>query len=63
MDKLDKAIDSALACGFRAIDTAYSYNNEVTVGKALKRWFDSGRIKREQVFVITKVYLRLFSRN
>lgn len=41
----------ALKNGYRHIDTAYVYGNEVSVGKAIK---DSG-IKREDIFVTTKL--------
>ena len=41
----------ALDAGYRHIDTAYVYGNEVSVGRALR---DSG-LKREDVFVTTKL--------
>ena len=50
----DEAYEStrmALDAGYRHIDTAYVYGNEVSVGRALR---DSG-FKREDVFVTTKL--------
>lgn len=41
----------ALKVGYRHIDTARAYGNEVSVGKAIK---DSG-LKREEVFITTKL--------
>lgn len=41
----------ALKSGYRHIDTAHAYGNEVSVGKAIK---DSG-LKREEVFITTKL--------
>ncbi len=41
----------ALEAGYRHIDTAYAYGNEVSVGRAIR---DSG-IAREDVFVTTKL--------
>ena len=41
----------ALKAGYRHIDTAYAYENEKTVGKAIK---DSG-IDRKEIFVTTKL--------
>ncbi len=41
----------ALKNGYRHLDTAYAYNNEKAVGRAIK---DSG-IKREDIFVTTKL--------
>ena len=46
------SIRSALSSGVRLIDTAYMYNNEEEVGRAIR---DSG-IPREEIFVITKIY-------
>lgn len=45
----------ALSAGYRHIDTAYMYENEHIIGSVLKRWFDSGKIKREELFIVTKV--------
>ncbi|XP_060531330.1 aldo-keto reductase family 1 member B1-like [Cylas formicarius] len=52
---LETAIDTALEVGYRHIDTAYIYRNEHIIGKTLKKWFDSGKLKRDQVFVTTKL--------
>nr|CAD7258538.1 unnamed protein product [Timema shepardi] len=52
---IDTTIDTALEAGFRHIDTAYGYKNEEAIGKSLKRWFDSGKIKREELFIVTKL--------
>lgn len=41
--------------GYRHIDTACSYGNENAVGKVLNRWISEGKIKREDVFVTTKL--------
>lgn len=42
---------SAIKIGYRAIDTAVSYRNETTIGKAVK---ESG-IPREEFFITTKI--------
>ena len=47
-----QAIDKALQYGYRAIDTASLYGNEVEVGEAIRH---SG-IRREDIFVTTKVW-------
>ena len=46
------SIISALESGVRLIDTAYMYNNEEEIGRAIK---DSG-IPREEIFITTKLY-------
>lgn len=57
------AVEAAIAAGYRHIDTAYSYQNEVDVGKALKSKMNQGVIKRQEMFIVSKVttFLYLFS--
>lgn len=43
-DQLIAAIDAALEIGYRHIDTAFAYNNEGIIGKALNKWFSSGKL-------------------
>jgi diketogulonate reductase-like aldo/keto reductase len=50
------ATRAALKVGFRALDTAERYRTEKEVGEAMKETFDAGEIKREEVFVITKLW-------
>ncbi len=50
-DEAYNSVKWALEAGYRHIDTAYVYENEESVGKAIK---DSG-IKREDIFVTTKL--------
>ena len=46
------AVKWALATGYRMIDTAAIYKNEVSVGKAI----NDSSLKREEIFVTTKVW-------
>lgn len=48
-------MDAALEVGYRHIDTAFVYNNELIIGKVLKKWFESGKLKREDLFITTKL--------
>ena len=50
------ATKAALEAGFRAIDTAERYRTEREVGEAMQEVFKGGKIKREDVFVITKLW-------
>ena len=50
------ATKAALETGFRTFDTAERYGTEKQVGEAMKEVFDEGEIKREDVFVITKLW-------
>lgn len=51
-DECVKSVSEALKRGVRLIDTAYMYDNEREVGKAVR---ESG-IPREKIFVTTKLY-------
>ena len=51
-DTCYNSIISALNSGVRLIDTAYMYNNEEEIGRAIK---DSG-VPREEIFITTKLY-------
>ncbi len=50
------ATKAALETGFRALDTAERYRTEKEVGEAMKEVFRTGKIKREEVFVATKLW-------
>ena len=43
----------ALDCGFRHVDTAQAYDNEKAVGEGLR----ASRLKREDIFLVTKVHV------
>src|SRR5580765_8679362 len=50
------ATRAALEAGFRQLDAAERYRNEKEVGEALQEVFQAGRIKREEVFIATKLW-------
>jgi diketogulonate reductase-like aldo/keto reductase len=47
---------TALEVGFRHLDCAERYRNEEAVGDAMRDVFGTGRIRREDVFVTTKLW-------
>lgn len=47
---------TAVKAGYRHIDTAWYYGTEIYVGQALRELFDEGIVKREEIFVTTKVW-------
>lgn len=50
------AIHVALETGYdRHFDAAYSYLNEDVIGEVLDGWIQSGKVKREDLFIVTKV--------
>lgn len=56
MDAVKVAIDA----GYRHFDTAWAYNNESDVGRAVRAKIDEGVINRQDAFVVTKVSAREF---
>ncbi|PIK53184.1 Aldo-keto reductase family 1 member B10 [Apostichopus japonicus] len=50
------AVRAAIRYGYRHIDCAYEYENEKDIGETLKELFDDGTIKREDVFITTKLW-------
>lgn len=46
----------ALRDGYRLIDTARIYGNEEAVGRGIQRAIDDGFVKREDIFVTTKMW-------
>lgn len=50
------SVKYALSNNVRLIDTASAYGNEKEVGQAIREAISEGTIKREDVFVITKIY-------
>jgi len=42
--------------GYRHVDTAFIYENESVVGEALHEVIQGGKVKREDLFVTTKIW-------
>lgn len=51
-----RAVKIALETGFRHIDGAEVYRNEAVVGEALQEAFAAGTVRREDLFVTTKLW-------
>ena len=54
-EPLRAAIRAALDAGFRHIDDAEMYSNEVDVGEALRDWLTTSGVPRSELFVTSKV--------
>ncbi|MFD2697227.1 aldo/keto reductase [Mesonia sediminis] len=54
--EIEEAIKTALEQGYRHIDCAATYGNEAAIGKAFNSVFKQGNIKREDVFITSKLW-------
>src|ERR1700677_5257980 len=54
--KTRDAVKAAVKVGFRHLDAAERYRNEAEVGGALKELFDDGTVRRDELFVTTKLW-------
>src|ERR1700753_3226771 len=54
--KTRHAVKAAVEVGFRHLDAAERYRNEAEVGAALKELFAEGTIRRDELFVTTKLW-------
>jgi diketogulonate reductase-like aldo/keto reductase len=50
-----ESVYAALKCGYRLIDTARYYGNEKGVGEGVRRAIADGIVKREEVFITSKI--------
>ncbi|GLJ06321.1 hypothetical protein SUGI_0036330 [Cryptomeria japonica] len=55
-EDITAAVITALQVGYRHFDTASMYKSERPLGKALNTAFQNGLVKREDVFVTTKLW-------
>lgn len=56
VEKLKQAVTCAVEAGYRHIDCAYAYCNEVEVAPALQEQISQGRVKREDMFIVSKLW-------
>ncbi|XP_060535172.1 aldose reductase-related protein 2-like isoform X2 [Cylas formicarius] len=52
---MEETLNTALEAGYRHIDTATAYENEHLIGPVLQKWFSSGKLNREDIFITTKL--------
>lgn len=50
-----EAVYQAIKAGYRSIDTSQDYNNESEVGAGIKQAIDEGIVKRDDLFITTKM--------
>jgi len=55
-DDLAEAVKTAIAKGYRSIDTAQVYRNEESVGRGIRAAIEEGLVTREELFLTSKVW-------
>ncbi|XP_050510183.1 1,5-anhydro-D-fructose reductase-like [Diabrotica virgifera virgifera] len=53
--EFEAALNQALDIGYRHIDTAAFYDNEHIIGKIINQWICSEKLKRDDLFIVTKL--------
>jgi len=56
-----EAIENAIKSGYRLIDTASYYENEEIVGEAVNNSVNNGIVRRDELFITTKIWPNEFS--
>ncbi|WP_288520342.1 aldo/keto reductase [uncultured Holdemanella sp.] len=56
-DECVRCVEQAIQIGYRFIDTAAAYGNEEAVGIAVQKAMDEGIVKREDLFIQTKLWI------
>jgi alcohol dehydrogenase (NADP+) len=55
-EQVSAAVAGAIEVGYRLFDCAAVYGNEDQIGKVFQAAFDEGKVKREEMFITTKVW-------
>lgn len=57
---INRVLDCALGAGYRLIDTAVVYENEQEIGEALRSLLPKHNLKREDIFITSKLPSNLY---
>uniref|UniRef100_A0A8C0JE30 NADP-dependent oxidoreductase domain-containing protein n=1 Tax=Chelonoidis abingdonii TaxID=106734 RepID=A0A8C0JE30_CHEAB len=53
---VQEAVEVALDAGYQHVDCAYFYQNEAEIGAAFQKKFGEGRLKRDELYVVSKLW-------
>jgi len=60
---VERAVKDAIDCGYRHFDCAWFYGNEAEIGQAIKDKINEGTVKREDLFITTKLWNNFHSKS
>jgi len=55
-DQCALALEGAIDAGYRCLDFAHIYGNEAAIGEALSKILASGKVKREELYIVSKLW-------
>ncbi|XP_046546021.1 aldo-keto reductase family 1 member B1-like isoform X1 [Haliotis rubra] len=55
-NEVGDAVKAAIQIGYRHIDTAWRYETEPEIGVAIKELIKEGKVKRSELFIVTKIW-------
>ena len=55
-DEVARAVAGGIRAGWRLFDCAACYGNEAEIGRAFREAFDEGVVRREELFIMSKVW-------
>ena len=55
-EQISAAVAGAIRCGYRLFDCASVYGNEDQIGQVFAQAFQEGVVKREELFIASKVW-------
>nr|KAF6387413.1 hypothetical protein mMyoMyo1_007915 [Myotis myotis] len=58
--KVEEALERAIDVGYRHIDSAYLYQNEEEIGRAIRKKIANGTVKRDDIFCTSKLWGTFF---
>ena len=59
-EECKNSVLAAIRTGYRLIDTAVAYGNEEAVGAGIRAALEEGIVKREELFITTKMWFRCY---